>query len=66
MNNEKLAHEFIMAIRTFVEKPDNLENFESYLSYHFDAWLEKYANTPENFINEMKHFAEMEVQLWQT
>ena len=63
--NEKLSHEFIKAIRTFAEKPDNLENFESYLGYHFEAWLEKFAHTSkesfESLVSEMKHFAEMEV-----
>ena len=63
--NEKLSHEFIEAIRTFAEKPDNIENFESYLGYHFEAWLEKFAHTSkesfESLVSEMKHFAEMEV-----
>ena len=63
--NEKLSHEFIEAIRTFAEKPDNIENFESYLGYHFEAGLEKFAHTSkesfESIVSEMKHFAEMEV-----
>ena len=63
--NEKLSHEFIEAIRTFAEKPDNIENFESYLGYHFEAWLEKFAHTSkesfESLVSEMKLFAEMEV-----
>ena len=59
--NERLANELVKAIRTFAEKPDNLENFENYLSHHFDVWYEKYANAPENLVSEFKHFAEMEV-----
>lgn len=65
MNNERkfeqLAHEFAEAIRMFAEKPDNIDNFESYLSYHFDVWMEKYASSPEGLVSEMKHFAEMEI-----
>lgn len=59
--NERLANELVEALRTLSEKPENMENFESYLSHHFDVWMEKYANTPENLVNEIKHFAEMEV-----
>lgn len=59
--NEKLAHEFAEAIRMFAEKPDNMDNFECYLSHHFDVWYEKYANTPESLVSEVKHFAEMEI-----
>lgn len=66
MNNkerkfEQLAHEFAEAIRMFAEKPDSIDNFESYLSYHFDVWMEKYANYPEGLVSEMKQFAEMEI-----
>ena len=58
---EKLAQELVKAIRTFSEKRENLDNFELYLSHHFDVWLEKYANTPENLVSEFKQFAEMEM-----
>ncbi len=65
MNNERkfeqLAHEFVEAIRMFAEKPDNIDNFENYLSYHFDAWMKKYAYDPESLTSEVKHFAEMEI-----
>lgn len=59
--NEKLAKEFIEALRTLSEKPENIDNFENYLSRHFTVWHEKYANTPEGLISELKHFAEMEI-----
>lgn len=59
MNNKECSIVFCEAIRQFVNKPENLENFESYLSMHFDKWLEKFANTPENMAVEVKHFAEM-------
>jgi hypothetical protein len=65
MNNERkfeqLAHEFAEAIRMFAENPDNIDDFESYLSYHFDVWMEKYASYPEGLVSEFKHFAEMEI-----
>ena len=66
MNNnerkfEQLAHEFAEAIRMFSEKPDNIDNFESYLSYHFDVWMEKFAYNPESLTSEVKQFAEMEI-----
>ena len=33
---------FIKAIKTIALKPDNLDNLETYLSYHFTEWLEKW------------------------
>ena len=41
MNNEECAKIFVEAIKTMASKPDNLDNFESYLSYHFDVWMKK-------------------------
>ena len=57
---ENEAATFCAAIRTFAERPEALENFESYLSRHFSAWLKKYADDPENMAAEMRTFAEME------
>lgn len=59
--NIENAKIFIDAIRTFAEKPQNLENFQSYLENHFGIWLEKFANTPQGIAGEMKSFAEMEI-----
>lgn len=59
--NEKLAHEFIEAIKTISKKPENLDNFECYLSHHFDEWMKKYAYDPECLTAEIKQFAEMEI-----
>ena len=58
---EKQAEEFCEAIRTLANKPENLNNLESYLTYHFDKWLTTWANSPENIAAEMKEFAEMEI-----
>jgi hypothetical protein len=43
------------------EKPDNMDNFECYLSMHFDVWMEKFAYDPESLTSEVKQFAEMEI-----
>lgn len=59
MKHEKTAAQFIAAIKTLAEKPENLANLENYLSYHFPEWLQKYANTPETLACEMISFAEM-------
>lgn len=61
MKHERAAAQFVAAIRTIAAKPENLDNLESYLSYHFREWLEKYANTPETITAELREFAEMEV-----
>lgn len=61
LKHEEEARIFCEAIAEIAQKPQNLENLETYLSYHFAAWIEKYANTPENIAAELKQFAEMEV-----
>ena len=58
----KAAEDFVNAIKTIANKPENLDNLELYLSYHFSEWLEKYANTPEDMAAEMREFAEMEIE----
>lgn len=62
--NERIARaaaDFCEAIKEIASKPENLENLESYLSYHFETWLTKWAETPEDMAAEMAHFAKMEV-----
>ena len=58
-HNERIAEQFIAAVKLIAEKPDNLDNFECYLSRHFAEWLKKYANTPEAMVAEFRAFAEM-------
>lgn len=60
-NYEEQAIQFCKAIRTLANKPDNLNNLESYLTYNFDKWLKIWANSPKNIAAEMKAFAEMEI-----
>lgn len=59
MDYSHIAEQFIEAIVTLVDNPANLDNFESYLSRHFGAWLTKYANTPEGITAELREFANM-------
>lgn len=59
--HEQTAKLFCEALRTIAGKPENLDNLESYLSYHFAEWMNKYANTPENITAELKNFADMEI-----
>lgn len=59
MKHEHVAKQFITAIKTIAEKPENLENLELYLSRHFPEWMKKFANTPENITAEMREFANM-------
>ena len=61
MKYERLAAQFVAAIKTIAEKPENLDNLECYLSYHFAPWMEKFANTPEMITCELRAFAEMEI-----
>ena len=60
-NMERVAAQFINAIKTIAEKPENLENLECYLSYHFEAWMKNFANTPEGPTAEMVAFVNMEI-----
>ena len=61
MKNKELAEMFTTAIKTIVEKSDNLENLKNYLSHHFDEWIENFANSPEKLVSEMKKFSEMNI-----
>ena len=58
---EAEAHKVVEAIKTIASKPANLDNLESYLSQHFDKWLEKYGSTPDGLAEELASFATMEV-----
>lgn len=59
--NRYYAKQTADVLRRFAEKPQNIDNFEGYLENCFAGWKEKFANTPEKMIKDMKHFAEMEV-----
>lgn len=61
MKYEHVAAQFIEHIKTIAAKPENLDNLESYLSYHFAEWLQEYASTPERLVCEMREFANMTI-----
>lgn len=56
---EKEAKVFAEAIRAFAKNEDALDNFECYLSLHFDTWLQKFAATPEGIAKELNSFAQI-------
>lgn len=58
---EALAAAFCAAIKTFNRNPDNLDNLESYLSFHFYNWLQKFAYDPETLTAELTRFANMDL-----
>lgn len=58
---DKAAKDFTTAIKEIASKPQNLDNLEGYLRYHFPEWLKKFASTPDDIAAEMKAFAEMEI-----
>ena len=57
---QEQAAAFCNAIRELAQNEFALDNLESYLSQHFAAWLEKYANTPEWLARELKEFVSIE------
>ena len=57
----KAANDFVEAIKTIANKPENLDNLEHYLSLHFAEWIEKFTTTPDEIACEMKCFAEMTI-----
>jgi len=59
-NNIEYSKRFAEAIRTLARKPENIDNLESYLYYHFDKWLEIYAKNPAGITEELEHFASIE------
>ena len=59
--NELCAKAFVNVIKELASNQKKLDNLENYLSEHFDIWMEKYANTPEGIIYELKGFAEIEI-----
>lgn len=60
-NYDTLAAAFCAAIKLLGSRPDNLDNLEGYLSYHFPTWLQKYAYDPETLTAELTEFATMDV-----
>lgn len=51
------AKTFCGAIRALAASDAAPDNFESYLTYHFEAWPERYARTPYQIAAELREFA---------
>ena len=51
------AKTVVEAIKALAKNEAALDNFEYYLSRHFAAWLEKFANTPGGMASELNSFA---------
>lgn len=58
---EELAERFVEAIKRISTKEENLNNFQNYLSIHFEQWLERFARTPLAITCELESFADMEI-----
>lgn len=57
---EEQADRLCNAIRHMANDDNALENFNSYLSYHFDIWLNQRINNDiDNFVEEIYSFAHM-------
>lgn len=48
------------ALRKFAENPGAIDNFEGYLSIHFDKWLKDFASDPAGLAGELKNFSEID------
>lgn len=59
LNNEENAEYMKRALDNFVEHPERIDNFVSYLSLHFSVWVQKYANTPDGIANEFLSFSQI-------
>ena len=57
--NRESAERLVNAIKRLANNPENLDNFESYLSHCFDKWLATWVTTPAGMANEFETFAEM-------
>ena len=56
-NYKNEAHIVAKAIKALAKDETALDNFEYYLSQHFEAWLTKFANTPCGMASELNSFA---------
>lgn len=56
---EPIARKFIQTIKALASNENALENLECYLSIHFQTWLDKWANTPQDITSEFQRFSEI-------
>lgn len=55
----ELAGAMCDAIRKMARNESTLDNFESYLSRHFDTWLSMYCHSQEGIVDEFERFADI-------
>ena len=60
-NYEKTAADFAAVIMELSRKPRHLDNLEGYLARHFAVWMEKHASTPEDLVEDLQMFANLEL-----
>ena len=53
------AARLMKAIKRLAKDTEAADNFESYLSRHFDKWIEKWVTTPAGMASEFENFANM-------
>lgn len=58
---EELAERFVATIKRIATKEENLNNLQHYLSIHFQQWLTRFANTPQDIVFELEQFEKMEL-----
>lgn len=58
-DNKQNAERVAEAVKRLAESPEALDNFKSYLTRHFDAWLKEYASTPDGLANELEAFSKI-------
>ena len=51
--------DLLTAIENFKNNDYAAINLEWYLERHFETWANRWANTPEGFINELLRFSEI-------
>ena len=57
----KEAKQFCAYIKEIASKQENLDNLETYLSFHFADWLKRFASTPADMVADMREFATMDL-----
>ena len=57
MTNKENAVLTCKAIKELANNEAALENLQSYLTQHYDIWLQKYASTPDGLTTELIQFA---------
>ena len=58
---EELAERFVETIKRISTKEENLNNLQHYLSRHFEQWLTRVANTPQDIVFELEQFEKIEL-----